>query len=165
MKLWLIGFMGSGKSSLGKQLARTLNLSFYDTDSIIEKRAALRIDQIFRKHGESYFRILERQLCLEYSNFSSGVYATGGGTPIKSFSVDEMMESGQVVFLNAPLEVLWDRVSKDKNNRPLAISYDQFASLHECRYPIYKRAQYVINSVQSMESCMKELQGFLSKTI
>lgn len=120
MKIYLIGYMGSGKSSVGKKLASKLGLDFIDLDSLMEKDEGTTISEIFEKEGEVKFRWLERNaLKKTIVTFSDAVIATGGGTPCFQNNMDLMNKTGFTVFLEMEANALFDRLQNAKDPRPL----------------------------------------------
>ena len=118
VNVYLIGMMGSGKSTIGKILAQKLNYRFFDTDILIEKVAQRTIPEIFATEGESYFRDLETKVLQELSAYNHSAIATGGGIVEKPVNWS-FLRQGLIVWLDADLEVLQQRVAQD-TNRPLA---------------------------------------------
>lgn len=115
----LIGFMGSGKTSVGKLLASTINYEFRDTDDMIEAKENLAISKIFDDNGEKYFRDLETDLLLSLKDkMTKTVLSTGGGMPIKDINVKILGYMGQVIYLRASQRSIIKRVSGD-TTRPL----------------------------------------------
>ena len=114
----LTGFMGTGKTSVGRLLAERLNRTFVDVDQVIEERTGLSIPDIFRDLGEPYFRALEREVIKEVSGKEGLVIATGGGAIIDPVNLENLKRSGVVVCLTASPEAIYDRVKGDKG-RPL----------------------------------------------
>lgn len=115
----LIGFMGSGKSSVGKLLAKELNFEFIDTDEEIEKANNLKISKLFKDFGEEYFRELETSYLkklLHHKKYS--ILSTGGGLPLRECNVKILREFGVVVYLKATKDTIVNRV-RDDNSRPL----------------------------------------------
>ena len=141
--VYLIGMMGSGKSTIGKILARKLNYRFFDTDVLIERVAGKPIPQIFAKEGEEYFRNLETQILKELSAYRSSAIATGGGIIQKSINWSYLRQ-GLIVWLDVDLKILKKRVLKDEN-RPLAAKLE---SLLEKRYPLYSLADMHVKCVE-----------------
>ena len=94
MRIFLIGFMGCGKTTLGKKLARTLNYNFIDLDSYIENKTTEKITEIFDKKGEHYFRDLEKESLSEICKMDNMVLASGGGTPCFSDNMQTMLAKG-----------------------------------------------------------------------
>lgn len=119
MKYFLIGYMGSGKTTVGKELARILNLPFFDTDEIIERLHNKSIADIFVSLGEKTFREIE-QSTLEniVENYPNGVFSTGGGMPCYGQNMKLMNQHGTSVFINCGVKLLTERLSKSRD-RPL----------------------------------------------
>ncbi len=120
MKIFLIGFMGSGKTHWGSQLASALNVPFFDLDTYITNREGKSIGDIFTENGEEYFRYKERDalesVATEQSKF---ILSCGGGTPCFFNNVEYMKKKGTVVWLNTSIEVLKERLMKERLSRPL----------------------------------------------
>ena len=119
MRIYLIGYMGCGKSTLGRKLAKYANLQFIDMDHYIEKRNYKTVPQIFAEDGEGEFRKKERKALEELSAFSDVVIATGGGAPCFFDNVDLMNRTGKTIYLNIDPKILADRLIKSKTERPL----------------------------------------------
>lgn len=119
MRIYLIGYMGCGKSTLGRRLSKYLNLQFIDMDHYIEERNYKTIPQIFAEEGESEFRKKERKALEELSEFTDVVIATGGGAPCFFDNIDLMNKTGKTIYLNIDPKILADRLLKSKNERPL----------------------------------------------
>lgn len=119
MRIYLIGYMGSGKSTLGKKLAKHAGLQFIDMDHFIEKRNCKTVPQLFAEEGEAEFRKKERKALEELSEFSDVVIATGGGAPCFFDNVDLMNRTGKTIFLNIDPKILASRLLKSKTERPL----------------------------------------------
>lgn len=142
--------MGSGKSTLGRRLAKHSGLQFVDMDHYIEKRNYKTIPQIFEEEGEPEFRLKERKALEELSEFTDIVIATGGGAPCFFDNIDLMNRSGKTVFLNIAPEILADRLLKSKTERPLIKGKSKkelIAFIDETlkkRNEFYRQAQYQI---------------------
>jgi shikimate kinase len=119
MRIYLIGYMGCGKSTLGRKLANHAGLQFIDMDHYIEKRNYKTVPQIFDEEGEAEFRKKERKALEELSAFSDVVIATGGGAPCFFDNVDLMNRTGKTIYLNIDPKILADRLLKSKTERPL----------------------------------------------
>lgn len=133
MVIFLVGFMGSGKSWWGEAISAGAGIPFYDLDAEVENSAGADIGSIFRDRGETYFRLLERKALLELveridsrqglnSNMNpdwQAVVATGGGTPCFMDNMKWMNEKGITVWLNPPMEELLERLEKETEKRPL----------------------------------------------
>ena len=151
---YLIGMMGSGKSTIGKILAQKLNYRFFDTDVLIEKVAQKTIPEIFATEGESYFRDLETKVLQELSAYNYSAIATGGGIIQKPVNWS-CLRQGLIVWLDADVEVLQERVTND-TNRPLA---GKLQSLLEKRRSLYAQAdlKLVSDRVKTPEQVATEI--------
>lgn len=114
----LIGFMGSGKSSIGKTLCQLTEKNFIDMDEIVQSNVGMSIQQIFLKHGESYFRAKERELVNELESQSNLVIATGGGIVLDQRNMDLLSKHGIIVYLKCKLHTIVQRI-KSNHSRPL----------------------------------------------
>ena len=119
MRIFLIGYMGCGKSTLGRRLSKHLGLQFVDMDHYIEERNYKTIPQIFAEEGEIEFRKKERKALEELSEFTDTVIATGGGAPCFFDNIHVMNQSGITIFLNINPDILAERLLKSKTERPL----------------------------------------------
>jgi shikimate kinase len=120
MRIFLIGFMGSGKTHWGKQLAERLQLTFYDLDEVIVESEKKTIPEIFAEKGEEYFRNREKELLEKLvDEHASMVVSCGGGTPCFFNNIEFMKKYGTVVWLNTSVNVLLQRLMKERNERPL----------------------------------------------
>ena len=133
--VYLIGMMGSGKSTIGRILARKLGYRFFDTDDLVERIAKKSIKEIFATEGEAYFRDLETQILKEVSAYTNSAIATGGGIIQKPINWSYMRQ-GLIIWLDVHPETLKKRLSRD-TNRPLAAKLE---SLLAERRPLYAQA-------------------------
>ncbi|MDJ0724809.1 MAG: shikimate kinase [Prochloraceae cyanobacterium] len=141
ISIFLIGMMGTGKTTVGEQLARQLNYRFFDTDVLIERVSGKTINQIFAEEGENNFRILETKVIAELSACTRSAIATGGGVVIKQENWS-YLSNGLIVWLDAPPELLLARLADD-NTRPLLKDPDpaqKLKSLLNSRRSLYARA-------------------------
>ena len=140
----LIGMMGSGKTTVGKQLARRFRRLFVDTDALIEEREGRSIPDIFTWDGEEAFRALERKIACELSGQSGLVIACGGGLPMQDEAIAALKENGLVFWLDRDPGETYDAL--DVSGRPLAQSgRDSFIQRYQSRAPVYRRwADYFI---------------------
>ncbi len=150
MKIYLIGMPGSGKSTLGKKLARELLVEFVDLDNEIEKTEGKSVSEIFSGNGEEYFRLTESQVLAHWSALeTSFVMATGGGTPCFFNGIQLINETGLSIFLDVPLTQLLSRLEK-KTDRPLLSSSDKkemedkLNRLRTSRLSIYQQAHITV---------------------
>lgn len=119
MRIILIGFMGVGKTVVGKSLAKNLNIKFIDIDNEIEKRENKIISDIFKESGEEYFRELENDLLKELVKEDNIIISTGGGIIIKQENIDILKQERKVIFLDANVKTIQKNVSKEIDKRPL----------------------------------------------
>lgn len=148
--IFLSGFMGAGKSVIGRQLADELDRPFLDLDDKIEKKAGQPIPEIFEESGESGFRTIERKAVLEVIREDIGIVALGGGSLQNQHLLDHIKLNGLLIFIETPISVILDRISEDKN-RPLLLGEDDnlkdrgqlkedLSTLYEERLPLYEQA-------------------------
>ena len=119
MRLILIGFMGVGKSTIGKELAEILNCKHLDLDTVIENKLNSTISDLFKKYGENKFRELERFWLESISKYNNAVISTGGGTPCYSNNMKFLLESGTTIYLKCSPKLLVKRLRNKKNKRPI----------------------------------------------
>lgn len=151
-RIFLIGYMGSGKTTLGRAFAKDTGLSFIDLDWFIEERAHRTVSQLFTEEGEEGFRRLERKMLHEVSEFEDVIIACGGGTPCYYDNMDFMLQSGITVYLDASQDVLFRRLKIASANRPLLKDKTDdelrtfIASGVASRMPWYGRAQLRVDA-------------------
>ncbi len=146
--LALIGFMGTGKTSVGRLVAEQLGFEFLDTDEFIQAHTGRTIADIFAKDGEPAFRALERQAVQELSTRTKTVIATGGGLPTNQENLDALKTFAVVVCLWASPGKIWERV-RNQSHRPLLHDADPQKKIRELlalREPFYKQADVLINT-------------------
>ena len=144
----LIGFMGTGKTSVGRHVAELLGFEFLDTDELIQSRTSRTITDIFSKDGEPAFRALERQIVEELAAREKTVIATGGGLPTNVENLAALKAFALVICLWASPEKIWDRV-KNQTHRPLLHDPNPQKKIRELlsvREPFYKQADVLINT-------------------
>jgi shikimate kinase len=146
--LTLIGFMGTGKSTVGRAVADILRYTFLDTDDVIEARAGATVQEIFQHHGEPAFREWELRIVEELTRRNKTVIATGGGLPTNETSLASLKSHSLVVCLWSSPEKIWQRV-KSQTHRPLLNNPDplgKIKELLEIRAPYYRQADVLINT-------------------
>jgi shikimate kinase len=144
----LIGFMGVGKSSVGRLVAAQLHFEFVDMDEVLEQRAGKSINDIFAQQGEPFFRKMERDFLQEMKTWRRKVIATGGGATASDENLACLKEHALVVCLWASPEVIWQRV-RHQSHRPLLQDADPLNRIRELlasRAPFYKQADVLVNS-------------------
>lgn len=120
MKIFLIGFMGCGKTHWGGQLSKKLQVPFFDLDKMIEEREGKEIKEIFAEMGEEYFRMLEKDvLYLVTESHETFVMACGGGAPCFFNNIDYMKKKGSTIWINCSVDSLHNRLVDEKEKRPL----------------------------------------------
>ena len=159
--LILIGMMASGKSTIGRLLAKKLNLKFFDTDFILEKKLKMKIFEIFKKKGEPYFRNLEKKITLNILNKNNCVISLGGGAFINEKVRKATQKNNTTIWLNWSSKTLIDRIKKN-NKRPVAsnLSNNELKNLLISRSKIYSKANYKIDceNMQKKEIVNKIIQ-------
>ena len=152
IRIFLTGYMGAGKTTLGKAFARKLNLPFVDLDWYMEERFHKTVGELFVERGEAGFRELEKNMLHEVGAFENVVISTGGGAPCFFDNMDFMNRNGKTVFLNVHPDVLFRRLRVAKQQRPI-LQGKQDDELKEFiiralekRTPFYSQAQYAFNA-------------------
>ncbi|MFD2168964.1 shikimate kinase [Tumebacillus lipolyticus] len=165
-RLFLIGFMGTGKTTVGLALANELKYAFYDSDQEIVKREGMEISQLFASKGEAYFRQVEAAVLSELSRLPKSVITTGGGVVLKQANRQLMQQSGYVVALSASPEEIVRRVEQDRS-RPLLQSEsdlkERVTELMRKRAGLYDFANLTVATTdRSVESIIAEIKQNLS---
>lgn len=146
INFYLIGMMGAGKTTIGRQLAASLGYQFFDTDSVVEQASGQSVSQLFSTAGEPAFRDLETQVLAELSTYRRLVIATGGGIVLKQ-SNWSYLQHGIIIWLDVPIATLVDRLKTD-TTRPLLQTEDPQAKLQALlkdRQPLYQQADLQIS--------------------
>ncbi len=164
--LILCGFMGSGKSTIGKLLSEKLGARFIDTDTYIEQKEGMTISEIFESKGEQYFRDLEHEVCVELSQLNKTVISTGGGTLLREDNMRALKKNGVVFLLNISSRTVLTRLKND-TSRPLLQQEDKEKAVKMMlsnRTPLYNRAaDHVIDAEESPRKvCLKILSIYNS---
>ncbi|MBR1448901.1 MAG: shikimate kinase [Prevotella sp.] len=150
-RIILIGYMGAGKTTVGKALSKELGIPFYDLDWYIESRRRKTVAQLFAEQGEEAFRKIEYNMLHEVAEFEDVIISCGGGTPCFFDNIDYMNQQGQVIYLKATPEVLYRHLLMGKTERPLLKGKtpdELIAFIHEQlerREPFYSKAQYTLD--------------------
>ena len=160
MNIVLTGFMGTGKSTIGKLLAEELKKDFIDTDLFIERRYGKSIPQIFEEEGEERFRELEVNVIKEIAKRKNAVISCGGGVVLNPVNVERLRKKGRIVLLTASLEDIMKRISEDRK-RPLLRKY-KIETLLKLREPIYfSVADFIVNTTDvSVEETVNIIKGW-----
>jgi len=154
-RIFICGFMGAGKSTIGEALAEKMDLPFYDLDAFIEEQAGRSIPDIFKLEGEKKFRQHERSALLEIIRKRKGIIALGGGTLQNQHLVDHIKVNGTLVFIKASMETILQRVMRHENRPMLWNDKGEMKSkkklrkdlkvLYNQRLPLYEQAEITIN--------------------
>lgn len=172
VRIFLTGYMGAGKTTLGKAFARRMDISFIDLDWYIEERFHKTVEELFTERGETGFRELERNMLHEVAEFENVVISTGGGTPCFFDNMDFMNRTGKTVFLDVHPDVLFRRLRVAKQQRPILQGKEDdelkafIVQALEKRAPFYHQAQYVFNADEledrwQIETSVQRLQQLL----
>lgn len=163
MKLFLIGFMGCGKSYVGRLLAAKMGFTFVDADSVIENTEGVKIAEIFGSQGETYFRKIESEILRGFKKWDNIVVATGGGAPCFHDNMDWMNENGITVYLKTSPALLMARLKSEATHRPILGGRTDDDLLHfieqklEERNPFYTQATLTIEQ----EGNGEEMVGYI----
>ncbi len=155
--VYLCGFMGCGKSHVGRQLAAALKRDFVDLDRYIVNAERMSIPEIFEKFGEPHFRALEAKYIRELAN--DNIVATGGGALINDETAEYARKSGISVYINTSFEICYNRIKSD-TNRPLVMqnTKEQLLELYEKRSAVYRRnSMYMVNGNASDSVIVEEI--------
>ncbi|HRP33373.1 MAG TPA: shikimate kinase [Agriterribacter sp.] len=146
MKIFLLGFMGTGKTYWGQLWAKQHQLRFFDLDTEIEKHTGLTIPQIFEQHGETYFRQQEQEQLLSFANKDQFILSTGGGTPCFYNNMQWMKENGLTIYLDTPVAILKERLIQEKWHRPLVRNLNEQDIETFIINSLKKRQEYYLQS-------------------
>lgn len=164
MRIYLIGFMGTGKSSLGKLVAEKLQVPFMDTDQMIEEEKKKPISEIFSNEGEDAFRKVEAEILRKTQSFDKALIATGGGLPVYYHNMQWLTDHGITMYLQWPEEILLDSLLQHKMSRPLLSDLTDVEArekaitlLHE-RIPVYEKSSMTLDMSGDFEKDSRMLE-------
>jgi shikimate kinase len=161
-KVYLVGFMAAGKTTVARALARRLDWRAIDIDEMVEQRERMPVADIFTKHGESYFRIAERDVLTDQLGARHVVVATGGGTFVDPQNRSMINADGLSIWLDIPLERALARVPAD-GRRPLAADREAFERLYHLRRAAYQHAHIRIDAGrQGIDALVEQLMDLLA---
>ncbi len=161
--IFLVGFMGAGKTSVGRAMAELIGFDFIDLDEIIQARAGKTISAIFAEDGEAAFRRMEREAIISYRGRKRTVVALGGGAYISEENRAIIRSIGKSVWLDCPLEICLKRTMGD-DSRPLLKSELEMKRLYESRLPFYSLADFVVRSAgESIEEAARRIVEMLDR--
>lgn len=155
----LCGFMGSGKTTVGKQLSQQIGLNFIDTDNYIENATGLTVSKIFEIYGEKFFRKLEQDCIKVISNLNPVIISTGGGSILEPNNIYNLKKNGKIFFLNANINSIISRLTYDLiNQRPLIKNKNSIKELFLVRQDDYfKAADFIIDANNDIETVCKNI--------
>lgn len=163
MRIFLLGFMGSGKSYWGKIWAERHNYNFIDLDELIEKREQKSIVEIFEENGEDIFRLLETKMLRDLSRHDNCIISCGGGTPCFHDNIIWMNEKGTTVYLSALASYLFEKIKDEKEKRPLIKNVSEAELLFfteqtlKKRLPVYEESKITLDASELMEDSIDEI--------
>jgi len=161
-RIFLIGFMGSGKTTVGRLLADELGWSFIDIDDLIERKEGMKISDIFKYKGEGYFRNLERETLEGIINDGENmVIATGGGLGADPEALKLMKEKGFVIWLDVDFEEFKKRCSEDRNRPLLRLNEDRLKEIFTERKLVYKGAHIRVDASRDYKSILESIKESL----
>jgi shikimate kinase len=162
--VFIVGFMGAGKTTVGRRLAQLLDCRFIDLDDVIEARAQKTVREIFAEFGEAHFRALERETIQACVQLRNTVVALGGGAYVTEENRAILRDIGKTIWLDCPLEVCLSRIASD-GARPLAKSPEEMRQLLDKRLSAYAQADIVLSvDRKSAEEVAKEIMEVLSNS-
>jgi shikimate kinase len=146
--IFLVGFMGAGKTTVGRVLARKLGWRYCDADKVVETVTGKSVADIFSGHGEEYFRQLESETLRDLAGKERQVVATGGGAVMREENMRAMKGGGVTVYLKAPMSVIWERIKHSKTRPLLNVDnpYDAAEELLNKRIPFYEAADVTVDT-------------------
>jgi shikimate kinase len=157
IRIILIGYMGAGKTTIGKTLAKRLGVPFYDLDWYIETRMRKKVKQIFDERGEEGFRIIEKNMLHEAAEFENVVIACGGGTPCFFDNMEYLVRQGDVVYLRGTPEVLFRHLKMGKGVRPLLLGKSDEELLEYIKENVKKREEFYTKANHIIDiPCMED---------
>lgn len=164
-RIILIGYMGAGKTTIGKILAKDLGIPFYDLDWYIETRMRKKVKQIFDERGEDGFRIIEKNMLHEVAEFEDVVVACGGGTPCFFDNMDYLVGQGDVVYLRGTPDVLFRHLKMGKGVRPLLLGKSDEELLEYIKENVEKREEFYMKANHIVDiPCMEDEDKILDTT-
>lgn len=162
--VFFVGYMGSGKSTLGRLLTRETGIEFIDLDSYIENRYHRSIGQLFSERGEEGFREIEREMLHEVSEMQDVVIACGGGTPCFFDNMDYMNKSGTTIWLTAPISILHSRLMRGRHKRPLIATMDSEQLWDFISVSLKKREPYYSKAKDHFDTALLETESDREET-
>ena len=164
--IYVIGYMGSGKTTIASELSNILNLPHVDTDKEIQKKTSHTIDEIFKNFDEIYFRKIEKDILTSIKG--NKIVSTGGGLPTYSDNMKYIKKNGKSIYLKTPIQILHNRLKKSSDNRPLIQNIKNSDLIKFIKKQIkqreyfYKQANYILETKDlSKEEILRKINSFL----
>ncbi len=161
--IFLIGYMGAGKTTIGQQLANALQLNFVDLDRYIENSHGTSITDIFLDNGEDYFRMLEQRYLEKLTHFSHTIIACGGGTPCFHNNIHLMKQTGLVIYIKQPLSLLFNRLVQQQMQRPLLMGMDEQQLKQFIESNLERRESYYLQAHMIYEPEKETPEDFINR--
>ncbi|MGC8765227.1 MAG: shikimate kinase [Brevinematia bacterium] len=167
MNIYLTGYRGTGKTTLGKRLSKKLGMDFVDMDRMIEKKEKRSIEEIFFTSGEKYFREVEHRVLCELAERTNLIVSTGGGVVLLPENRKIIRSTGIVIYLTADEKTIYERIKDDKNRPPLTPKplQEEIKSLLATREPLYEELADITldTSLYNIKECIEKITEFLKK--
>lgn len=166
--VYLVGFMGCGKTEIGKKISKKLNLGFIDTDFEIENKYSNSLNNLFKDNGEEFFRKEETELIKAIKKLDNKIIATGGGLPCYNKNLNLLDKSGLIIYLRCSVNNLFNRLVKNLNKRPLIKDFNKnelrkyIETTLNKREKIYKKSHKIIECDNKSENeILREINSFI----
>lgn len=160
LNIVLIGMPGCGKTTISKKLSEELDMIYIDTDSLIEAKTRMKIDEIFSKYGEKKFREIEKEVIKDISIIQECIISTGGGVILNKDNVDALMANGIIFYINRSI----DNIYQDLKDRPLAKSREDLVNLFEKRSELYNESSdYIVDNNEDLSKTIKKIKELIEE--
>lgn len=169
MNIILTGMRGSGKTTIGQQLAKKIGRTFIDFDHEIEKIAKMTVSEMVKIHGWAHFRKLEQKICTKFSKMNNLIIASGGGTIMNKKNTQNLRRNGTIIFLEVPISILADRIKNSLNRPPLLETEKDFLEelekVYQKRQTSYKKIADLIIKNKNVSATIKKIINFIKEPL
>jgi len=162
MRIFLIGFMGSGKTTLGEQLSKKLDYVFVDLDKHLEQLVGMTVAEIFSQSGEDYFRVIESEALVGLSSHKNIIVAAGGGAPCFFNNIALMNQNGKTIYLKWNADKLYERLKKETSNRPLLKGMSDNELIEFINKKLLEREKYYEQALHIVEESEMSVHGLMN---